>query len=67
LAFHELLGEPASNATNNDCCYPTDCLTFHVTLPGECDLVIRDRRKFERYSEPENHGLSIHDGQFLQV
>src|SRR5215831_11844232 len=29
LAFHELLGEPASDSANDDCGDPTDLLFFH--------------------------------------
>jgi hypothetical protein len=46
LAFHELLGEPASDPANNDGCDPTDCLTFHRVLPFQGGHVsaIRDRQ-----------------------
>src|SRR3974390_3116840 len=32
LAFHELLGEPASNAANDDSCDPSNFRMFHGTL-----------------------------------
>src|SRR5689334_16118112 len=48
LAFHELLGEPASNTANDNGRNPTDRLTFHGVLLFQdghaSDSAIRDRR-----------------------
>jgi hypothetical protein len=32
LALHELLGEPAGDSANDDGCYPTDLMLFHLEI-----------------------------------